>query len=202
MKLTIIGAGGHASVVFSEISDLAKDSVEIRDDSVNNKVFCKKSRVLHPAILSDMRGRKVHVAIGDNKKRKLLASEAVAAGAELLTVVSLHAVVSDTAKLDSGCFIAAGAIVSVNASINSCCIVNHSSILDHDVSLGSAVHVAPGCVLGGGVTVGDEVLIGAGTVVLPNVNIGKGAVVGAGSVVTRNVPEWGKWIGTRLAGQR
>lgn len=199
MKLTIIGAGGHAAVVFAEIAEEARQSTEIRDDKLKDIVFFGEKIVRSPAVLSDMKDRRVHVAIGDNNVRGLLASQALMAGAELFTVISKHAVVAETAALNDGCFVAAGAIVGVNSSISSCCIINHASVVDHDVNLGSAVHVAPGCILGGGVTVGDGVLIGAGSVVLPGVSIGRGVTVGAGSVVTRDVPDWGKWIGTKLA---
>lgn len=190
-SLVLIGAGGHARVVFDAARVASPDlAIEVRDD---------RPRPPEPAFgglpivgpawpEGELRGRGVHVAIGDGAVRRRLAERLVAHGARLVEIRHPRAVVSAMARVDAGAFVAANAIIGPAASVGRGVIVNHAAVVDHDCRVGDWCHVAPGAILGGAVQVGEGVLVGAGAVLLPGVRIGPGARIGAGAVVTRDVP--------------
>jgi sugar O-acyltransferase (sialic acid O-acetyltransferase NeuD family) len=184
--VAVLGAGGHAKVVYDAIvtAKLAA-RVEIRDDDarLDGKPFMD-TQIKTPIASSP---EIVHIAIGDNRARSTVAARL--AGRKFFTVVHPAATVSERCTIAPGAFIAAGAVVAVAAQVGECAIINHGAIVDHDCVVGRYAHVAPAATLGGEVTVGEGALVGAGAVVLPGISIGKWAVVGAGAVVTRAVAD-------------
>lgn len=202
----LIGAGGHARVVFDALcASGAHAHVELRDDVARepSPAFAglPVSTPTVPANLSA--SSRAHVAIGNNAVRQRLQAQLAQGGARLVVVVHPRAVVSASAAIGAGAFLAAQSIIGPMARVGSGVIVNHSAVVDHDCVVGDFTHVAPGAILGGAVQVGSGVLIGAGAVLLPGVRIGDGVTVGAGAVVTRDVAE-GVIVGVpaRPAGMR
>ena len=128
---------------------------------------------------------KLHLAIGNCKVREDIAGKF--SGFEFLSVCHSHSIVSSTAKVQEGSFVAAGAIVGPDASVGKHCIINHHAVVDHDCFVDDFCHIGPHVSLGGGVKVGRGVLVGAGAVVLPGLIIHDYAVIGAGAVVTKDV---------------
>jgi sugar O-acyltransferase (sialic acid O-acetyltransferase NeuD family) len=128
---------------------------------------------------------KIHLAIGGCKVREKLAYELQ--GNDFFSVYHPASILSLSASVDLGTFLAAGAIVGPDALVGKHCIINHHAVVDHDCSVGDFSHIAPHVSLGGGVKIGRGVLIGAGAIVLPGLSVGDYAVVGAGAVVTKNV---------------
>ncbi len=201
--VTLVGAGGHAKVVFEAISTRSEtfnNLIMIRDDTVGAPDSRFMGLVIEtPALLEDMNGINLHVAIGDNHTRQRIFIEGCKRGACLHTIIHKRSHVCDVEAIGAGTFIGSGAIVSVQASVSDGVIVNHNAVVDHDCFVSAFCHVGPGAVLGGNVTLGQRVMIGAGAVVLPNITIGDDSIVGAGSVVTRAIPQGKKWIGNKLA---
>jgi sugar O-acyltransferase (sialic acid O-acetyltransferase NeuD family) len=189
--IALLGAGGHAKVVYDAIraARLAAHII-VRDDdlALQDSPFLDVRVVAPIGTLIDL-PKLVHVAIGANRARYELAERLGDAGKALLTVVHPAASVSERGEIAGGVFIAAGAVVAAASRVSECAIINHRAVVDHDCVVGRCVHVAPAATLGGGVHVGDGALIGSGAVVLPGVSIGKWAVVGAGAVVNRTVAE-------------
>jgi UDP-perosamine 4-acetyltransferase len=107
----------------------------------------------------------------------------------LETVVHPHAVVSSSAELGDGTFVAAGAIVGVSTRIGRGVIVNTGAVVDHDCRIGDNVHLAPGSVLSGSVRIGRDTLVGVGASVRQGITIGSGVVVGAGAAVVHDVAD-------------
>lgn len=201
MKTILIGAGGHAKVVFEALcsSGFLPGDIELRAD-VNDggEKILMGIPVLSPELPVDLAGLRFHVAIGNNTLREKLYEAATLGGAMAIKIVHPAAMLSASASVGDGCFIAAGSVVSSSAVLERGVIINHNAVVDHDSLVGAYSHVAPGSVLGGGVEIGRYVLVGAGTVVLPGISIGDGAVIGAGSVVTKSVPANRKWVGAGI----
>lgn len=184
-KLFIFGAGGHGKVVLDALYAISHSVVLF--DNAPDKVGSMLLKNIIQAVPEDFSGMHGHVAIGDNQVRRRLVSEVCAVGARLLTVLHPNSVVSASAEVGDGCFIAASAVVGPDAVLAEGCIVNHGAVVDHDARVGRYCHIAPNAALGGQVVVGDEVLIGSGAVILPGVRVGNGAKIGSGAVVTRDV---------------
>lgn len=198
-RLLLIGAGGHAKVVADAVlaTGVSRDRLIVRDGNparAGTKLL--GIPVVCPELDVSISGVPVHVAIGANGVRRVLADQVSSHGCPLATVAHPLSILSAHAELADGVFVAARAVVAPSARIGRGAIINHGAIVDHDCEVFDFVHVAPGAVLGGSVTVAAEVLIGAGAVILPGISIGKGAVIGAGAVVTKHVPAGQTWVGT------
>lgn len=202
-RLILVGAGGHARVVFDAArAAQPKAEIEVRDDRPRptESVF-GDCPILTPSWPGEgVNGKRVHVAIGDREARQRLAELWVAGGATLVEICHPRAIVSGTARLEAGAFVAANAVVGPAATVGRGAIVNHAAVVDHDCRIGDWCHVAPGAILGGEVVVGAGALVGAGAVVLPGVQIGAGAKIGAGAVVTRTVAAGAVVVGVPARG--
>jgi sugar O-acyltransferase (sialic acid O-acetyltransferase NeuD family) len=185
----LIGAGGHAKVLYDALLSLGlTGNIQIYDDNhlLDGQPFFEH---MIKAPIGDLESvpSLVHVAIGHNRDRLSWCATLRAASKILQTVQHPNAAVARSATIGDGSFAAAGSVIGPDAKLGLACIVNHGAVVDHECLLGDAVHVAPNATLGGGVRVGDGTLIGAGAVVLPLIEIGAWASIGAGAVVTKDV---------------
>jgi sugar O-acyltransferase (sialic acid O-acetyltransferase NeuD family) len=187
--LVLLGAGGHAKVVF-DAHRAARPHADVRvydDDAAKQGMSFYGVDVETPIAPYGRFRCACHVAIGGNATRRRIALALESAGARLFTVIHPAATVAQTAESDRGAFIAAGVIIAPHARIGTGAIVNHAAVVDHECTVGNWCHIAAGAVLGGAVRVGEACLIGSGAIVLPGISIGEGAIVGAGAVVTRDI---------------
>lgn len=186
----LVGAGGHASVVFDAAYKAGhRVRAVLSERAVGESFF--GHRIQSPETLMSLLAPDllhVHVAIGDAKARRRLATRATELGFGLLTVVHPMASVADSATLGPGSFVAAGSVVAPGATVGSGCIVNHRVCVDHDVVLGAWSHIAPGVTIGGHAVIGEEVWVGMGSVIRDRARIGERSLIGAGSVVLRDIP--------------
>ncbi|HEX2860300.1 MAG TPA: NeuD/PglB/VioB family sugar acetyltransferase [Lacunisphaera sp.] len=185
----MIGAGGHAKVVFDALRCACPGmGVLVRDDDPQ----APERHFFDPRPLTPIEFRAgepmlVHVAIGHNETRRGLTECATRHARPAFTILHPRSVVAADASIGGGTFVAAGAVIAPEVVIGRAAIINHSAVVDHDCRIDDYAHIAPRAVLGGGVRVGAGVLIGAGAVVLPGCTIGAGAIVGAGAVVRHQV---------------
>lgn len=187
-KVVLIGAGGHARVVYDALrSNNGALTIDIRDDNpvLSGRRFLE-SCISVPAFADSM-SVPVHIAIGDNATRKRVADQFTGRGCQLMAVIHPTSCVSRYAQISDGAFIAANAVVGPGAVVGRGAIVNHGAVIDHDCSVAPWAHVAPNATLGGEVKLGEGALVGAGAVVLPGLHVEEWATVGAGAVVTRKV---------------
>lgn len=181
--LTIIGSGGHASVVIDAARlEYPHQTLEVFDTYHPNRVI-EGLTVCQTLSTNPW----IHVAIGANSVRQHTAITLGQQGKQLYSVIHPRAVIAASASLNPGCFVAANAIIAPNATVGMGCIINHNAVVDHDNTIGDWTHIAPNATLGGNVTIGIGCLIGAGAVILPGMTIGDNVTVGAGAVVTHPV---------------
>lgn len=198
-RLILFGSGGHAKVVLDAIRAAHPGcEVAILDDDPE----AVGRNLLGVAILGgrawldgNWPDTAVVPAIGTNSARAALIDWLKGKGRLLAAAVHPSAIVSPSASVAAGAFLAPGAIVNAETTVGEGAIVNTGASVDHDCRIGTAAHIAPGAHLCGGVRVGARSLIGAGTTVIPGVAIGADAIVGAGSVVIADLTD-----GARAAG--
>lgn len=195
--LYLIGAGGHARVVYDAYRRSGNASlVEVRDDNLSLDQQAFDDLVISIPAAPDLAGPHfVHVAIGSNAVRANLSNQLLNAGATMVSIIHPDATVSPKAGYGTGCFLAAQSVLAPTARLGMGCIINHGAIVDHDCMVGDFTHIAPRATLGGGVRIGNGCLIGSGAVVLPGRTIGSNVVIGAGAVVTKDVPDGVTWSG-------
>lgn len=113
----------------------------------------------------------------------------MAAEADLQSVSLIHpqAVISSSAKIGRGVYIAAGAVVSSNAQIDDHVLVNFQVTVGHDARLGSHTVINPGARISGNVTVGREVLIGANAFIFQGKTVGDRCLIDALTYIDRDI---------------
>lgn len=195
--IRLIGSGGHALVVLDSLAvqGLPAHSIAVFDqnaDRVGRQVGGHTVQAFDAGAFST---GSAHICIGDNKTRARVASEIVALGCTIVTIIDPRAIVSASATIGAGTFVAAGAIVSAQALTGQCCIINHASVVDHECILSDFVHIAPGATLGGAVSIGRSTLIGAGANILPRVSVGPDVTIGAGAVLIENAAQSAVYVG-------
>ena len=131
----------------------------------------------------------VVVAIGNNTVRHAKLMELVGAGAQLVSLIHPHAMISRYAAIGMGSVVFAGVVVNAGAQIGSGAILNTGCSVDHDCVLEDAVHVSPGARLAGAVQVGSKSWIGIGACVRQSIHIGSHVIVGAGAAVVSDVAD-------------
>ncbi|TKX82268.1 acetyltransferase [Halorubrum sp. SD626R] len=194
MKAIIIGAGGHARVVYDILRHDRNITVESFVDNTRRGsdedimgVQVTGDHSVIPSLIEDGVNLFI-IAVGDNDIRQdhfeTLREH------ELRPVNAVHpsAEITPTAKLGTGSVFAASSNVSTNAVVGNNVIINTDALVEHETEVHDHAHIGPGSKIAGRVEVGDGAFIGIGTTIKEYVTIGKGAIVGAGSVVLDDVP--------------
>jgi acetyltransferase EpsM len=191
VRLIVVGAGGHASVVIdaARLALPGCDIVGLVDDAVTVGERVAGSLVLGQlAELDRFPHDAVALAVGDNTARARIFESLREAGERLPTIVHPSAVVAPSATLGAGTVVLANGVINADAVVEDNVIVNTAATIDHHSRIGRHVHIAPGVHLAGGCRVGEGAALGIGTVVGPAVRIGEHTLVGAGSVVLEDLP--------------
>ena len=192
MRIVVIGAGGHASVVIEALRAAARFTIwGIADPNPLRPEVLGIPVLGGDDCLPELRRDGVEaavVAIGDNQLRQAIAGRLLTQGFIFPPVVHPTAFISPTAAIEAGVVVLARAVIGTRARIGSLAIINTGAIVEHDNEIGAASHVAPGVALAGNVHVGERALIGVGSAVRPGIRIGADAIVGAGSAVVGDVP--------------
>ncbi len=171
--LTVHGKGGHGRVV-TKAAILTGYIVHSTDDAWHTKPGTEMP---------------CHVAIGDNKARKIYDRY------NLKTIIHPTAYVDESAQISEGVFIGARAVVHVGAKVGRGAIINTGAIVEHDCVVGDWAHLAPGSVICGRVNIGEGVFLGANAVVRQTLFIKPWVTVGCGAAVVRDITEPGTYAG-------
>tara|TARA_R110000824_G_scaffold366730_3_gene555784 strand:- start:48175 stop:48777 length:603 start_codon:yes stop_codon:yes gene_type:complete len=180
--MCILGAGGHAKIVIATAESAGWNIVSVHDDDTEKQ---NKFILEHPVLgaLSNARGVS-HIAIGDNRRRRLIAERL---SLEWKSLIHKSALVHASVTVGQGSLICAGAIVQPGAIIGEHVIINTGAVVEHDCVVGDFSHIAPRACVAGNVSIGPGCLIGVGAIVMPQITLGSWCVAGAGSVVTKNL---------------
>ncbi len=195
MKTIIIGAGGHARVIFEILSyDWNIDVVAFVDNVIptsDEKIIGIPVYGDHSVIPEMVKNgvKAAIIGVGKNSIRKAYFEQIKNLGVEMVTAIHPDANIAHNVKIGKGVVIAASARISAGVEIGDNVIVNTGAIIEHEDVLEDHVHIASGTVIAGRVRVKEGAFIGAGCVVKEYLTIGRNAIVGAGSVVLEDIPD-------------
>ncbi len=186
-KILVIGAGGHSKVIVDILQQNMEYEVIGLIDHPGKSGFWGIPVVGSDDDLLRLRNEMhvdyAFVALGNGQLREKVTQKAMAAGYELVNVVSKDAIISSRARIGSGTVIMPGAVVNADVAIGDSCIVNTNASLDHECQIGDYTHVAPGCALSGKTVIGRQCMLGTGCRVIDGISIGDHTIIGAGAVV-------------------
>ena len=190
-RLVILGAGGYGRVV-GEIAACGYNEIIFLDDAYGNIDHAIGPVSDYKKYIGDS---KFFVAIGNNAIRERITEELNRNGAQLVNIVHPSAVVSKSAKLGVGIFVAPGAVLNTGAVVGNGVILNTGCSVDHDCIVEDYCHISVGSHLAGTVTVGKGTFVCAGATVINNISICESCTVGAGAVVVSDITEVGTYVG-------
>lgn len=193
-KIVLLGAGGHAAVLF----DILQQNGETVHCITAREVPIARSPFRHTEVINDdeflTRFHPDDVLIVNgigmlpySSRREHLYRHYSALGYSFKNIISKQAIVSPFATLGTGAQILPGAVVQAGADIGENSIINSRAVIEHDSVIGRHNHIAPGAILCGAVTTGHGAFIGAGAIVIPNMTVGESAVIGAGVVIKKDI---------------
>jgi len=126
----LVGAGGHAKVVFDALLmvGLEDHAIHVTDDAceLDGANFFGLT-VQYPGIVSAMRGCRFHVGIGNCKVREKIFVTLLEMKSHPQTVVHPAASLSRLASIGEGSFLAAQSVVAPAARVGSGVIINHGN---------------------------------------------------------------------------
>ena len=190
-NIVIVGAGGHASVLFDLGTALNINSVLVLNDE-NGLIKANdnyKNRQIYQSVYEFI------VGIGDNLIRQKLSIELKDEGYRLLTLIHPSAVIASNAVINQGTCVIAGVVINNDVVIGEGCIINTKASIDHHSVIGSYTHIAPGVTIAGQCKIGERCLIGVGATIKNGITIVDDVIIGAGGVVDEDILEPGTYIG-------
>lgn len=195
MKVAIIGAGGHARVVYEilrhdknmEVTAFVDSVLRGADEKIMGISVVGDHSVLPNLIKEGVKG--FIVAVGDNEIRKQHFLNIQNMGLEPINAVHPTAHIAYNAKIGTGVVIATAATIVTGAKIGNNTIINTGAIIEHEDIIEENVHIGPGTSIAGRVTVKKGTFVGIGCTIKEYITIGKNAVIGAGSIVLKDIPD-------------
>lgn len=197
-KLVVIGAGGHAKVAIEAIRAQGRYEPVACVDRTERGAVLGVPIVGDDGKLAQLRSEGIaaaFIAIGLNRVRQRLGSDAASKGFDLPTIIDPSARISPTCAIGAGTLVMPLAVINAQADISRLAILNTSCVVEHDCRVGEAAHVAPRSAMAGNVRIGERTFLGVGTVVRPEINIGADVMTGAGSVVVSDIPDGETYVG-------
>jgi sugar O-acyltransferase (sialic acid O-acetyltransferase NeuD family) len=201
VPVIILGAGGHALVIWEIVEALGSFSVvgftdrfappgTIRHRGNRQAPVLGDDDALSEALNADAELRVVTgIGAEPSPVRRAVVERAESCGEHrILTAVHPSAIVSASAVLGRGTVVMPGAVINPNCRIGNHCVVNTGAVVDHECEIGDNVFIQPGAHLAGRVVVEEDAIVGIGANIRDKVRIGRRAFVGGGAFVARDVP--------------
>ncbi|UCV24128.1 NeuD/PglB/VioB family sugar acetyltransferase [Ferribacterium limneticum] len=202
MNLLIIG-GSTLGITVAEIAKrTGVFNVEgFVDDSPENlppssaSLFWGKTNSLS---VKNTKGRKLIIAVGNNKNRQRLFSHIFSMGLEssLVNIIDPAAIFLGDVSIGCGSVIFPGAIIGPQVAFGKCVLANANSFIGAMSNVGSFTNICPGASIGSSTCIGDGTYIGMRASIIQNLNIAPDVVIGAGASVITNLNETGTFAGT------
>lgn len=190
-KIVIVGAGGHASVLYDLATESKYESIVV----LNDEDGLIKANNSYENRLSYKSENGFIVGIGVNRIRQRLVNELQEEGYQITSLDHSNAVISSSTVIQQGNCVLAGVVINNNVVIREGCIINTNASVDHHSVIGNFAHVAPGVTIAGQCKIGDRCLIGVGSTVKNGIAIVDDVIIGAGGVVVEDIVEPGTYVG-------
>jgi acetyltransferase EpsM len=204
----ILGAGGHAMVVWDTLECLARFDVLGFTDPFSPAGSQRQLGSLSRPVLGDDAILPEYVrrhpalqlfsGVGPEPcgaRQRVVAALEACGPRHLGTAAHPRAVIAASVELGPGTVVMAGAVINPGTTVGAHGVINTGSTVDHDCRLGANIFIQPGAHVGGRVTIEEGAIIGIGASVRDTIRIGCYAYVGGGAFVHRDVPDHAVVVG-------
>lgn len=166
MSLIIVGAGGHGRCCL-DIARETYDDIVFLDDGLIGKTIndCKVIGGMKNMQALREKYANIFIAIGNNKLRKKLITQAQEIGFNVVNLISTSAIVSKYSKVGCGCVVFPNVVIEPNSILGNGCIVCANTVVNHDA------------------VVEDGCLIYSNSVIRPNTSIGALTRIGSNCTI-------------------
>lgn len=194
-KIIIIGSGGHAKVILSEIFLLKNFKIIgfVDDYLPVNSVVDRENNLLNLGKIKDLKTIADKntfgiVGVGENHIRKKIVNKIkkIKKNFKWAKIVSKNAVIAKKVTIGEGTAIIPGSVINTGTKIGKHCIVNTRSSVGHDNYFSNYSSCGPGSTIGGGVFIGESSYLGIGCTVAHGVKIEDNTVIGGHSFVNKD----------------
>ena len=191
-SVVILGGGGHARVLISELLLLDRKVVGVLDPNLDVDQTISGVKVVGgDDKLSLYNPSEVQVVNGIGRLpkdcgRSRLLKKGVGASFDYAKVLSRNAIIHEAVEIGEGVQVLSGAVVQTGVTLGPHAVINTNSSVDHDCRVGPNVWISPGVTICGDVRIGENSYISAGVTILQGVSLKPQTVIPAGSVVKPN----------------
>lgn len=185
MKKALIGSGGHAKEVMSQMG-------EILPCFVSDNLVDKNSL---PLSSLDISKYELMIAISNPVDRHNIA-QILPQNTKFFSFIHPTALLmNNNIIIDIGSFIGAYSIITTNVVIGKHCILNRSVQIGHDAIIGDYFSAMPGSVVSGGCKLGDFVYLGTNSSIREKLIIYDKVNIGLNTGVVKSISESGTYAG-------
>jgi len=184
MKKVLIGYGGHAQEVMSQMGQ--KLICFVDDEYVDGNT---KS-------LSEFDPEKyiVMVAIADPRIRFDMVNK-LPKNTKYFSWIHPTVIITGDVEIGEGSFIGANSILTTNIKIGNHGLLNRGNHIGHDCKIGDYFSMMPGSIVSGNVKIHDCVYMGTNSSIKEKTSIHSLVTIGMGSAVIKNINESGTYVG-------
>ena len=185
MKKVLIGYGGHAREVISQMNVTLPCYVD--DEFVNESNL--------PISKLNFEECEVIVAIGNPIDRKKMVDKLPPHTKYFTFIHPTAQIMDDNIKIGEGSFIGANSIITTNVKIGKHVLLNRGCHIGHDTVIGDYLSMMPNSVISGNVNVGNCFYMGTNSSVREKITICDNVTIGLNSGVVKDINEKGVYVG-------
>jgi sugar O-acyltransferase (sialic acid O-acetyltransferase NeuD family) len=185
MKRALVGYGGHAREVMSQMGE--KLTCFVDDEYVVEGT--------EPLSKFDPKEYELMVAVADSRNRYDI-TQRLPKETKYFTWIHPTALIMDNnVKIGNGSFIGAYSILTTNINIGEHAILNRGNHIGHDCEIGDYFSAMPGAIVSGNVKIYDIVYMGNNSSVKEKLSIHSLTTIGMNSSVVKHIEEGGVYVG-------
>ncbi len=159
------------------------------DEQVETPAPQVRDEELEALVLTGPHNFRYILSFANQKLRASCVKHMTDLGVQPYSLLHPQALISPSAQIAEGCYIAANVVVSSNAQIAEHCVVNFNCTVGHDTDIAEHVMMNPGARISGNVHIGARTMIGANSFVFQGKTVGADCIVDAMTYVDRDIAD-------------
>ncbi len=188
MKRALVGYGGHAKEVLSQMGE--KLTCFVGDEYVVEGT--------EPLSKFDPKEYELMIAVANSRDRYDITQRLPKETKYFTWIHPTALIMGNDVEIGEGSFIGAYSILTTNIKIGNHAILNRGNHIGHDCEIGNYFSAMPGAIVSGNVKIYDLVYIGSNSSIKEKISIHSLVTIGLNSGVVKDIEEPGVYAGVPL----